>query len=324
LLQQSLPIFCLSLNLSRSRTGAVACHPAIAPDILFVAERMSRRKPAQTKVLTIANNKGGVGKTTTALNIAFVLAEKGKRVLLVDMDAQANLTQTMLKTPETDPPHLVDYFARGQKLFDIIRRTEAQNIWLAPSHPDLRLVYCDTRSWPTIQANFATALHAPEIVPTPISPGQDFDWIIIDTPPDMMSFYPRAAMAAAHYVLVPAIPEPYSNSGIRQLKFTFDAMNALLGDSAHIQMLGVLITRMENTGLKNTGLRDIETNLTAIGLSRLDAMIPEDDSVGGAEHVQTQLKVGRDGIFPFLRRERRAAAAYRKVVEEVQAYVGDH
>src|SRR5208337_4302713 len=99
--------------------------PLIEPDWLFRSDAVAWRPPSMTRVLTVANNKGGVGKTTTALYLARRLAERKLNVLLVDFDSQSNSTQT-LPNPHGDDvmaKTLADYFDLGAPLSALIRPT---------------------------------------------------------------------------------------------------------------------------------------------------------------------------------------------------------
>src|SRR5260221_4937790 len=127
-----------------STNGATASlhQPVIAPDYLLDAEAIPRRSPAQTTILAVANNKGGVAKTTTALNVSLVLSLKHKqRVLLVDMDGQHSLTRllplplplparprgrrpaTAVEPPPVDAAFLADYFTGDRALPELVRAT---------------------------------------------------------------------------------------------------------------------------------------------------------------------------------------------------------
>jgi hypothetical protein len=123
----------------------------IPPEVLLAADDITRRSPEQTKVLTLANNKGGVGKTTTALNIAFGLAskERNQQVLLVDLDAQANLTRVLpSQAPKATQTHIGEYFAGKRKLCELVRQTQFDRVWLIPSHNDLALEDAGTAAGP--------------------------------------------------------------------------------------------------------------------------------------------------------------------------------
>src|SRR5262249_52944051 len=161
----------------------------------------SRLRPrSRTKVLAIANNKGGVGKTTTALNIGFNLAKRDKSVLLVDLDAQGNLTYSLPYKANNSPHHLADYFLHrggtgGSSLPQLVRPTEFQNICVIPSHPDLSLAESDLDDWTRIEHQFAEDLHDDAVIAPHEVGGSEFDWIILDTPP-AMGIATRAALAA--------------------------------------------------------------------------------------------------------------------------------
>jgi chromosome partitioning protein len=118
---------------------------AFPPTYLFEADSIRRLDPHKTMVLAVANNKGGVAKTTTSLNIALALADTHKkRVLLIDMDPQESLTR--LLPPEgqgavTGQPvekmTLTNHFASRAKLSQILRGTRFDNVWLIPANGDL-------------------------------------------------------------------------------------------------------------------------------------------------------------------------------------------
>src|SRR5262249_27814441 len=98
------------------------------------------RPPRHACILTIANGKGGVAKTTTALNLAFALANDGKqRVLLVDMDGQASTTATLLGfAPPPDVQYLSDYFRSRASLAAMVRDTQFPGLFLVPGTLELQ------------------------------------------------------------------------------------------------------------------------------------------------------------------------------------------
>lgn len=107
----------------------------VPPEALLAADEITFLHPNTTTVLTVANHKGGVGKTTTALNLAFGLAAMDQQVLLVDTDSQANLTRDLpVQAPSAVPGHLGDYFARRRSLASLIRQTQFKRVWTTP-HP---------------------------------------------------------------------------------------------------------------------------------------------------------------------------------------------
>lgn len=282
----------------------------IPPDLFGGQHSIRERHTGGTRILAIANNKGGVGKTTTARWMALGLAACGKRVLLLDMDSQANLSEAILKLSDRDvtaagidAPHLAQFFAQEMPLQQIIRETPIPNLWLAAAHPDLRLSDSGGVGRPGVELRFVGAVQRLR-VPSIAGGSEPFDWIIIDTPP-AMSLYSRAALAAAELVLVPVRARESSLSGTLNMFATIDTMAALMGTQP--QIIGAVITHWED----NQVSRDSENALRAVLGSRksgiLEAKIPADANI---DRAPTERKT-------------RGAAAYEALVEEVLAHVGD-
>ena len=162
----------------------------ISPEVLELADAVKRRTPEETTILAVANHKGGVGKTTTALNLAFGLAGKGHCVLVVDVDTQANLTKA-LPNPQAHhavPGHLGEYFAGRKALAELVRPTEFKGVWLIPSDEDMSQEDRGGAAGPDAELRFVSDLHAPTLTPPPVLESRPFDWIILDTGPSMGYF----------------------------------------------------------------------------------------------------------------------------------------
>lgn len=214
----------------------------LAPDAIAMADRLlvgTHRSGA--KILTIGNNKGGVGKTTTARYLAASLANKGQSVLLIDMDPQANLSEVAfnVKAAAIPPPHLGDYFAGEQPLTHLIRQSSVYpQLRIIPAHPDLGRRDTGGFFKPETELQFVRDLYA-AVATIPNGPHGAFDWIILDTPP-AVSLFTRAALAAADYVLVPARPRDSSAAGTVNMFAALDAMGELMGRKP--RLLGGVIT----------------------------------------------------------------------------------
>ncbi len=277
----------------------------IPPDLFGGQHSIRERNAGSTRILAVANNKGGVGKTTTARYLAHGLATRGRKVLLIDADSQANLSESLLSLPAAslDPPNLAQYFSHELSLQQIIRETSILNLWLAAAHPDLRLSDTGGVGRPGIELGFAGAVQR-LCVPTAAGNPQPFDWIIIDTPP-AMSLYSRAALAAAKLVLVPVRARQTSLAGTLNMFATIDTMAALMGTQPRI--MGAVITHWED----NQVSRDSENALRVPFENRqsgiLASKIPVDTNIDRTHAGQ----------------KTRAAAAYAALVEEVLANVGD-
>jgi len=288
--------------------------PTIAPEVLRAAEAIPVRDMIKTKIVAVANNKGGVGKTTTALYLARRLAEQNARVLLLDFDSQLNLTLT-LPPPTSEnvaPLSLADYFSDERKLHELIRPTELPRVYLIPSHESLRVSAAATAASPEEEMKFVTQLHAPETRPPHFLEAGDFDWIIIDTPPEM-SLRTRAALAAAHFVIAPTEPGAFEASGLQQLLATVRTMQGLVGRP--IRILGCVFTKWKDDKAHEENLQQFKQSiLTPNGIRVFDTKIPLDTNVGKDEASQFRL--------PLLNKKV-AAKRYTELVQEVIGYANN-
>lgn len=220
-------------------TAQVAPVP-IPPNAVLDADRIvARRAKEGPRILVVANNKGGVGKTTTSRFLGIGLAERGQRVLLIDMDAQANLSEFIMGigAERVAPPHLGDYFSGVCRLQEAVHSSPSLPLLsIIPAHPSL--AHADTGGFgrPDVELKFVAHLY------DAFAPREGFtryDWIVIDTPPNV-SLFTRAALAAADIVLVPARARESSVRGTIMMLRAWTAMSALMGRTPAV--FGPLLT----------------------------------------------------------------------------------
>ena len=161
-------------------------------------------------VMAVTNQKGGVAKTTTCLNLGTALALQNKRVLLVDFDIQANLTSAL---GDTSAGSLYDIIEKGpHALGTVLAKTAYENVWLLPSNPKLALVGRKG-------TNGGQPMHVLRNVLSGIRP--DFDFILIDIPPSI-EFFTLNALMAADFVIIPSQCEYFSIHGVDQIEKAID------------------------------------------------------------------------------------------------------
>jgi len=183
--------------------------------------------------ICIANNKGGVGKTTTAVNLAAGLARLGARILLVDLDGQANATYAL--TGRVHPvPSIYDVLVGERKLETVIWKSNEDSVWIAPADGRLQNVDVELAARPGREWRLARALH-----------GQEFDHILIDTPP-ALGILTQNALAAAQRVLIPIALTEFSLIGMDKLDATIADLRDQL-DLHDLEVLGVVATFFEET-----------------------------------------------------------------------------
>ncbi len=183
------------------------------------------------KVITVTNQKGGVGKTTTTINVAFYLAKAGRRVLLVDFDPQGNASSGLgVEKHDLEKGSMSEVMLGLVKLKDILIETGCKNLWLAPTTPELANTEVEMTSMNKKFIQLRKAINEVE---------QDFDYVLIDSPPSL-SLLTVNGMIAADYLLLPVQTEFYALEGVAQLlesmKLVKKAMNP------DLKLLGVLAT----------------------------------------------------------------------------------
>ncbi len=182
------------------------------------------------RILAVANQKGGVGKTTTAINLGTALAACGLRVLLLDLDPQANATTGLGATPGAREPDTYDLIIGAAALPEVVAETEVPDLDLAPtsmhlSGAEIELVQASRREY-----RLADALrgHA-----------AGYDYVLIDCPP-ALGLLTLNALVAADGVLVPLQCEYYALEGVSHLVRTINRIKASFNNSLDIQ--GVVLT----------------------------------------------------------------------------------
>jgi len=194
----------------------------------------SPARPAP-RVLAVANQKGGVGKTTTAINLGTALAAVGERVLLVDMDPQGNASTGLGVPLAARRSTTYDVIVDGQSMAEAAVETAVPGLAIVPSDPDLSGIEIEMAK--AERRNFRLRDAIDRLRSDPVSPG--YSYILIDCPPSL-NLLTVNSMSAADAVLVPLQCEFFALEGLTQLMRTVDLVRSSLNPRLEIQ--GVVLT----------------------------------------------------------------------------------
>ena len=263
----------------------------------------------RVRILAVANQKGGVGKTTTAINLGAALTAVGARVLLIDSDPQGNASTGLGVLPHMRSRTLYDLLMDGAPLRDVTVGTGLPGLSLVPAEADLSGVELELGQAPRRAFRLRDAL-------APLRDGDAFDYVLIDCPPSL-NLLTVNAMTAADAVLVPLQCEFFALEGLTQLLRTVEQVRGALNPSLEIQ--GIVLTMYDRRNSSSALVaKDVRDHL---GDRVYQTMIPRNVRVSEAPSFgkpaiiydlhctgsQAYLKLAREVIDR--ERERRSCAA---------------
>ena len=199
------------------------------------------------KIVSIANQKGGVGKTTTSINLSTILAKKGKKVLMIDADPQGNASSGVGIDREDIELSTYDILINENELEDIVKKTNIKNLDICPSNINLAGAEVELVSVMSREHRLKEKL---DIVK------DDYDFIIIDCPPSL-GLITLNAFTASDSVLIPVQCEYYALEGLGQLLNTISLVKKHLNKDIEIE--GALLTMYDiRTNLSNQVVKEVK------------------------------------------------------------------
>ncbi|MGP3980737.1 ParA family protein [Streptomyces sp. KR80] len=185
-------------------------------------------RPEQTRVMVVANQKGGVGKTTTTVNLAASLALHGARVLVIDLDPQGNASTALGIEHHSEVPSVYDVLVESKPLADVVQPVpDVEGLFCAPATIDLAGAEIELVSLVARESRLQRAIEAYE---------QPLDYVLIDCPPSLGLLTVNALVAGAE-VLIPIQCEYYALEGLGQLLRNVDLVRGHLNPKLHVSTI---------------------------------------------------------------------------------------
>ena len=200
---------------------------------------------SKTEILSIINQKGGVGKTTTAINLAAGLALKNKKILVIDLDPQGNATTGLgLSNTQSSSETIYAVLNGTKKIIDVIKKTQFQNLDLVSSNVDLSGLEVETAS------DSRRAFILKEQIMTYLKDSRaKYDYVFIDCPPSL-SLLTVMALVSSHSLIVPLQTEFFALEGLTQLMKTIERIKINL--NSELKIKGILLTMYDKRNKLST------------------------------------------------------------------------
>ena len=224
-------------------------------------------------IITIANQKGGVGKTTSTMNLGVALAQKGKKVLLIDSDPQANLTSYLGVTPgegEYSELHTLDEVYLAKRAIDVNSRKD----FIAQTSSGVDLIACD-KALSGVEYYLFSRSEREKVLATFLTGIQkNYDFVFIDTPPSL-NLLTINALSASDGVLIPVQPEFFSLEGIVKIRESVEDIRSRWNKK--LKIMGVLPTQVASRRKLTQEVLDVLKN--ELGSVLFESMIHDNAAV---------------------------------------------
>ena len=254
-------------------------------------------RPAGPRIIAVANQKGGVGKTTTAINLAAALAQDGLRVLVLDLDPQGNASTGLGVEASARGLTTYDLLIEDAALADVVRTTATEKVWLCPATTDLSSADVE------MMANEKRSFLLHDALRQPSIDAFSFDYVLIDCPPSL-SLLTVNAMVAAHSVLIPLQAEFFALEGLSQLMLTIRDIRQTANPALRIE--GVVLTMSDS---RNNLSQQVEQDArSTLGEVVFQTVIPRNVRVSEAPSYGLPVTSYDPGS--------RGSAAYRALARE--------
>lgn len=245
-------------------------------------------------IISMVNQKGGVGKTTSSINLAAYLAARGKKTLLIDLDAQANSTSGLGYEKKIVKNSIYSSLIGENNIKDCIKKTDRKNLFICPSNIDLAAAELDL-------ANEEKREYVLKNIIKDIN--KEYDYIIIDCPPSL-GLLTINALVASNYIIVPIQTEYYALEGVSQLIETYERIKNSF--NKNLEILGVLLTMYDSrTQLSKQVAEEVKNHFN----NCFETIIPRNVRLGEAPSFGLTIKE--------FDKHSKGARAYQKLAKEV-------